>query len=624
MGAPKEGGIPVVRLRSRRATGHERRLTLFVVLAAALLLVVPAGVLGKKPAPAPVTIQILNVSDWHGNVDPVGGVGGAWNISARWQQDRLAYPTLTMTAGDDFGATPALSSFFNEEPAVLAQRLMGMQVGALGNHNFDRGLTHLQEMIDLAGAPTSASAPGAPFRYVAANLKNMDGALSGVDPVAYFTVGGAKVAVIGITNEEAPTVVLPGAFGPIQVTDGVAAANKFARIARNAKADAVIVITHKGVRGFNAGQPFGELIDFANAVDPGLIDVVIGDHTDIQYSGTHNGILVHENRSFGITYAKTLLTIQPGGPGKAGSVTGKSVSFVSPSPAGALSSGNTSCGSLTFCDQAIVDMLVPYRQQLAAMLDGTIATTTAPFDRGGTPAVERSGELPLGNLLADGMRWRYGTQLAMMNGGGIRSQFPSCSYVPQDTTLRRANWNGAHTAVTTCSGFAAGPPYDIVLGDVFSVLPFGNILNTRTVTGAQIWLALENGVSRIDSSGNGADGRFPQISGFKFSFRYDIPTGCHSPATPGGSNWTACNISRVQSVALSDGTPIPNSSSATYTLALPNFVNLGGDTYFMFNDGQGTTQELDATVFAAYVQSLGTLDPGSFPLDRITECNGPC
>jgi hypothetical protein len=42
---------------------------------------------GPKVAP-PVTIQILNVSDWHGNVDPVGNIGGAWNISARWQQDR--------------------------------------------------------------------------------------------------------------------------------------------------------------------------------------------------------------------------------------------------------------------------------------------------------------------------------------------------------------------------------------------------------------------------------------------------------------------------------------------------------------------------------------------------------
>ena len=89
----------------------------------------------------------------------------------------------------------------------MAQRLMGIQVGTFGNHNFDSGIAHLQQMIDLAGAPTSADAPGQPFKYVAANLENLDGNLTGVDTVAYFNVGGVKVAVIGIVNEEAPTLV---------------------------------------------------------------------------------------------------------------------------------------------------------------------------------------------------------------------------------------------------------------------------------------------------------------------------------------------------------------------------------------------------------------------------------
>lgn len=583
-----------------------KRFTLVAAALVALLLAaVGASAVAKPVPPAPVTIQILNVSDWHGNLDPVSNTGGAWNISARWQQDRLAHPTLTLTAGDDFGATPALSSFFSEEPAVKGQRLMGMQVGTLGNHNFDRGIPHLQQMIDLAGAPTSADAPGEPYRYVSANLKNLKDNLTGVDPVAYFDVGGAKVAVIGITNEEAPSVVLPGSFGTIEVTDGVAAANKFARIARHARADAVVVITHKGVRGFTDGQPHGELIDFANAVDASLIDVVIGDHTDVQFSGTINGILVHENRSFGLTYAKTLLTVQPGAAGEAGSVTAKSVSFVTPGPSGALGNNNTSCTGgnppAPFCDQAIVDMLVPYRSQLADLLDVPVGTTTEPFKRGGN--IERRQEVPLGDLIADGMRWRYQTQLALMNGGGIRSQLPACSYQPEDHTLKRANWNSTFTAIVTCAGYASGAPYDIVLGDIFTVLPFGNILNTRTVTGAQLWAALENGVSRIDSSGNGTDGRFPQISGFKFTFHYQNPVG-----------------SRVTSVTLDDGTPIPNSTSATYTLALPNFVNQGGDGYTMFADGQGATQELDAVVMKEYMQFAGpSFDPSSYPLDRITK-----
>ena len=216
-----------------------RKFSIAALAIAALLVAIGAlsgAATGKTKAggpkvPPPVTIQILNVSDWHGNVDPFGtpALGGAWNISARWQQDRPALPTLTLTAGDDFGATPPLSSFFNEEPSVKAQRLMGIQVGALGNHNFDRGVGHLQQMINLAGAETSSSAPGQPFRYVSANLKNLDANLTGVEPMTFFKVGGLKVAVIGITNEEAPTVVLPGSFGTIEVTDGIAAANKYAR-----------------------------------------------------------------------------------------------------------------------------------------------------------------------------------------------------------------------------------------------------------------------------------------------------------------------------------------------------------------------------------------------------------
>ncbi len=577
------------------------RFPWIVGVVALLAAIVPAGALAAKPAPAPVTIQILNVSDWHGNLDPVGGFGGAWNIAARWQADRAAYPTLSLTAGDDFGATPPLSGFFEEIPAIKAQRMMGIQVGTLGNHNFDRGVGHLQQMIDLAGAETSATVPGTPFQYVSANLDNRNKNIKKVKSYELFDVGGVTVGVVGITNPEAPGLVFPGSFGTMVPTDPVAAAMKAQQNARADGAQVVLAITHFGVRGFNAGQPFGELIDLANATSG--FDVIFGDHTDIQYSGTINGQLVHENRSYGVTYAKTLITVAGG---RGGAVTDKSVSFVSPT-AGALGSNGTVCPPApAFCDQALVDMLVPYRQQLAALLDGQVGTTTLPFDRGGN--IERSQEIPLGDLIADGMRWRYGTQLGLMNSGGIRSQFPSCTYQPVDHSLDRGNWNAAHNAVVTCLGYGAGAPYDVVLGDVFSVLPFGNILNTRTITGAQLWAAMENGVSRISATtGLGADGRFPQISGFKLSFKYQCAPGA-----------------RVQSIQLDDGTPIL-ADGTTYSIALPNFVNLGGDGYTVFADGQGATQELDAVVMKAYIEEIGpNLDPTSYALDRVVKDGSAC
>jgi 5'-nucleotidase len=568
-----------------------------VALLMVLALIVPAGALAAK-SPPPVTIQFLNVSDWHGNLDPVNGFGGAWNISARWKVDRAAYPTLTLTAGDDFGATPPLSGFFNEDPSIKAQRMMGIQVGTLGNHNFDRGVGHLQQMIDLAGASTSATAPGTPFAYVSANLKHRNQNVSGVKDYAMFTVGGVQVAVVGVTNPEAPGLVFPGSFGTIVPTDPVAAAMNAQREARRAGAQVVVAITHMGVRGFSGGEAFGELVDFATATSG--FDVIFGDHTDIQYQGTINGQLVHENRSFGVTYAKTLVTVAGG---KKGAVLDKSVSFVSPA-AGTLTGGTTCPASPAFCDQAIVDMLVPYRTELSALLDEVIGTSAGLFPRGSN--VERSREVATGDLIADGMAWRYGTQLGYMNSGGIRRSLPADNYAPADTSLRRL----------TVPPYQPGPPYDLVKGDVYTVLPFNNVITTRSVTGDQLWAMLENGVSQISATGSGADGRFPQIAGLRFTYRSDIATGC-----TGGFNtpsWECSTPARVQSVSLLDGTPIA-ADATTYTMALPNFVNLGGDGYTMLNDAQGVTRELDAAVMLAYIESLGgALDPSIYPLDRIT------
>lgn len=603
----------------RKGTRAHRRL---LVLAAAVGIALPAGALAARPvAPAPVTIQILNVSDWHGNVDPVGTSGGAWNISARWAVDRQAYPTLTLAAGDDFGATPPLSSFFEEEPAVQAQRLMGVQVGTLGNHDFDRGIAHLQQMIDLAAAPSSGSSgdhPGQPYRYVAANLSNVKENLSGVDPVAYLSIAGLTVAVIGIVNEEAPTLVGVGNFGTMTVTDGVAAANHYAKLARNRGADAVVVLTHKGFEAL-VPAPAGPIVDFAEGLTPGLVDVVVGDHTNVKHSMTVNGILIHENLSFGNTYSKTLLTVQPGMPGsttgRRGRVTAKSVTFVDP-VAGGLSNNKTSCGALQWCDQRIVDMLVPYRTSLAAEFDTVIGTATMPFDRGGN--IERRQEMPIGDLIADGMREIYGTQLAFFNGGGIRAQLPACGYYPVDTSLRRSNWALNHTDLTTCTGgYASGTPVDIVAGDVYTVLPFGNNVLTRTVTGRQLWEALENGVSQFNSVGVNGSGRFPQISGFRFTFDTRNASGCTGAET--AATWR-CTPSRITHVELSDGTEIPYSDASTYTMATIDFLNAGGDSYFVFADGQGVTRDRDANVFFAYLNRLGgVLDPSTYPLDRITK-----
>jgi 5'-nucleotidase len=268
-----------------------------------------------------------------------------------------------------------------------------------------------------------------------------------------------------------------------------------------------------------------------------------------------NNTLVVENRSKGVSYSRTNLRVQP----DTGRVISRSNIFITPL-------------SVVEPDPAIEEMLQPYRDELAERFDEKIAVATGRFPRGGN--IERRQEVAIGDLIAESMRSTYGTQLALTNGGGIRSPLPS-TYVPQDTTLDRTD----------------PPPYDLVVGDPYTVLPFGNVVVTRDVTGSQLWDALEHGVAAVAADGSSTNGRFPQIAGFRFVFDSRLAVG-----------------SRVLAVTLPDGTAIPDDGTS-YSLALPDFLNAGGDGYTMFEDEHGVTRDLMAAVMLEHIRSLGTVSP---------------
>ena len=502
---------------------------------------------------SPVDIQILNVSDFHGQLDPlsitgVGNVGGAATLSSYWAADRSANPnTLLVTGGDAVGASPPLSSFFADQPTIEWMNYAGFDADTFGNHNFDAGLGRLQAQIDAAD-----------FSYLSANLRNVEDNLTGVAPYDVFTVADVKVAVIGVTNPEAPTLVTPGNLGSIVITEPAAAAQRARAQAIKDGARVFIAIGHLGIEGTDpvTGEPAGPLVDFARAVDG--FDLILGDHTNVQYKDTINGALVLENLSKGATYARTTLRVDPGN----GRLISATSQFVVP------------VSSAVTPDPQVTTLLAPYQAELSSKLDVPIGAATDLFPRGNN--IERLNEVAIGNLVADSLRETYSTQIAFTNGGGLRSPLPS-SYLPADHALRRPS-----------PGYAAGPPYDLVLGDAYSVLPFGNQALTRTVTGAQLWAALERSIGSYPN----AFGGFLQISGFRF--RYDA-------TKPAGS--------RVVAVELDDGTPVPNSAGTILTATTNDFTNAGGDGYTMFADGQGVTRDLMATVLANFISAAGTVTP---------------
>jgi 2',3'-cyclic-nucleotide 2'-phosphodiesterase (5'-nucleotidase family) len=536
-----------------------KRFTLVAAALVAVLLVAVGASAFAKPEPsAPVTIQLLDVSDWHGQLEPLDIdpgpatvlAGGAAVLKAYFDQYRAANPnTLTFMAGDSWGATPPISSFFQDVPAVTAMNMMGITADTFGNHNFDRGVAHLQSQLNIAD-----------FDFVAANLRNLKANLTDVEPFQMYRLDGVDVAVIGIVNEEAPTLVSPGALGTLEITNSVHAANRVAIDARKAGADVVVVITHKGIRGFNAdGSAFGELIDFANNVAAGQIDVIIGDHTDFQYSGVHQDrILVIENKSKGVTFANVQLTVDDG------KVVSKSASFHVP-----LVSGVTP-------DPAISAYIADLKAQLAPILGTVIGSSTRTVLRSDScgQSAGRTCESLIGNIVTDALRTQYGTDFAITNSGGLR-------------------------AALTCpdagnSGFCgAAPTNSITRGSVLGVLPFGNVSVTGTVTGATIKSFLENGVSRMP----GVDGRFAQVSGLCFT--YDI-------SAPAGSRVTSAV--RQAADGTCTGAPVDLTAASNYTLATNDFMVAGGDGYPVVS-AQMTSRDIMDQDLADHVAANSPLSP---------------
>ncbi len=537
----------------------------FGVLLAVLILITGTTASAARPT---VTLQFLTVSDWHAQLDPlsvfgVGNVGGAAVLSTYFQQERAANPnTLTLTGGDAYGASPPLSGFFNEEPAVLAMRMMGFNADTFGNHNFDKGTAHLQQMIDLANAPSGAQ-PGQPFQYVSANLKNREANLSGVKDYQIFEVGGVKVAVIGLTNPEAPTLVFPGAFGTIEVTDPIPAANKARAQARMDGAKVFVALIHAGITGFDpvTGQAFGPLIDFANNV--GGFDLIVGDHTDFEYSGIHNNALVVENRSKGRTYARIQLTVDAAN----GRLINRSVSFITPFTTGVTP------------DPAIEALLQPYRDALGPIFSVIVGNSSRFIPRadacGNGPG--RTCESLVGNVTTDSMRFTYATDFAITNAGGLRADL-TCPLVDLPTDF--------------CPSYTP-PPYPISRGQVQTVLPFGNVVVTLSLNGAELKAFLENGVSQMPA----ANGRFPQVSGLCFT--YDIAAAAGSRV-----------LSAVRQAADGSctGAAVDLTAASTYTLATNDFVASGGDSYPVVI-GRSTSREIMDQVLADYLTSSGTVSP---------------
>jgi 2',3'-cyclic-nucleotide 2'-phosphodiesterase (5'-nucleotidase family) len=137
------------------------------------------------------------------------------------------------------------------------------------------------------------------------------------------------------------------------------------------------------------------------------------------------------------------------------------------------------------------------------------------------------------------------------------------------------------------------PPFQITRGQVLTVLPFGNVVVTLTVSGAELKTMLENGVSQMPA----VAGRFPQVSGLCFA--YDI-------AAPAGSRVTGAVRQALDGTCT--GTAVDLGAGSSYTVAENDFMATGGDGYpILF--GRATTRDIMDQVLADYVAAKSLISP---------------
>lgn len=487
------------------------------------------------------SVQLLQLSDFHGQLEPNRSFGAAL-LTSNFEAERLNNPaTFTVSSGDNIGAAPPISSQNAELPTIRAMNSMKFDVSVFGNHEHDRNLAHLRQMIRYSD-----------FQWVVSNYNTLRGLDTGTKRAKSYTIverDGAKVGFIGINTKDTPEQITPGNLDftwagknySINISDSEVRINRAIRDARAAGADMIVALIHEGWNANTGGEAVGPLIDYAKSLD---VDLVYGAHSHQTYSSVHDGKLTAMVRNAGAEYNRTQVCVNTA----TNTVLGASNEVVT-----------TRNAPVATENAAVAAMVADYKSKLQAKMDVKVGQVNIVTPIAGTPPVQRSGEHAFGNWSADTARAKYGTDFALVNGGGIRSTFPATNYEPADTTLVRPG--------------AAEGPYDIVLGDVYTIQPFGNVFSIIEVTGTQIWAALENGVSRYPS-----DGRWPHVSGMKFTVDVTKEVG-----------------SRIVSITDLDGNAIAKDSK-TYTLALTDFVAKGGDGYNMFDISKLQVRDLDAEV----------------------------
>jgi 5'-nucleotidase/UDP-sugar diphosphatase len=414
-------------------------------LLALLLLAAPASA---------VELVVFHTNDVHGWMmtrpskdDPKKAVGGAAAYKALIDAEKR--PKLVLDGGDWWQGTPEGSLTKGDSMAEVFN-LLGVDAMAVGNHDFDAGWERLRALIPkFSGDPLSANTRDA-----------ATGARVGwVKPWVIKDVAGVKVGIFGLTTSSMPHLVFAKSIAGITFRREVDEARDAVAELKKAGAEVIIACTHVGYE--EPGKPPEEGEKAIAARVPG-IDLIVGGHTHTflrkPWRDPKNGTLVTQTGQYWLDAGRAVLTVDD----KTHRVSASSDELIELDPA----SGS---------DPKMQALVGDWYRRVGKVYDVVIATASATLER------EGDKESPVASWVADCFREWGHTDVALQNGGGVRSDME------------------------------AGP---VTLRSIFNIMPFENHMAVARLTGAQLRSVLARGLGGI---------RMIQGSGLELSFRRPAP-----------------------------------------------------------------------------------------------------
>ena len=520
-----------------------------VVAAAVALMVAGAQVCRAED----MTFTILHTNDFHARLAPVTGggsrcrpedatahkcYGGVARLATEIALLRATKPhPVLLDAGDRFQGS-LFYTYYKSAALKPFFEMLDYQAMTLGNHEFDDGPAELSAFL------TGLSVP-----VVSANVDaSAEPLLAGkFGATLVLPVGGEKVGVIGLTTTATATNAKPGPG--VRFADPIATTKAAVATLRGQGVTRIVVLSHLG---------FGEDQKLAAAVEG--VSVIVGGHShtllrdgdrratagspQVVKSPSGRPVLIVQGYFAGIYLGVLQVTLNDDGVPVAWQ--GEPVLL------------DDTLGE----DPALSGFVHALEKPLAPLLNQAVGVTSVPLL--GDQSVCRFDECNLGDLIADSLVEQtasQGTQIAIINGGGVRSGIPTGS---------------------------------VTIGNILEVLPFANTISTFTLTGADIHDALEYGVSRAENPGNDGTGRFPQVSGLRYSWRPSAPVG-----------------QRIVSVEVrqADGSYTPLAPTESYQVATHNYLRESGDGYTVFKEKATNVYDGGALISDALAATIAAHTP---------------